>query len=115
MKRYLALGLCFAAFGATVGFAAETAVAGQGAVVTNRGNQTYYYAPSGNRQTYYRQPTAQPRRSYSMGPNSGVWPNYPNYGNPVGAAYSKAAGMRQGQWFGTFGLHPADAKARGAY
>jgi hypothetical protein len=47
--------------------------------------------------------------------SSGVWPNYPNYGNPVGAAYSKAAGMRQGQWFGTFGLHPADARARGAY
>ncbi len=55
------------------------------------------------------------RQSSSRSGSSGVWPNYPNYGNPVGAAYSKAAGMRQGQWFGTFGLHPADARARGAY
>jgi hypothetical protein len=45
-----------------------------------------------------------------------VWPFYPNYGNnPVGAAYSQAAGMRPGQFFGTFGLRPADARARGAY
>lgn len=71
-------------------------------------------APATRQRTYYRAPA----RTYSVAPrssSSGVWPFYPNYGNPVGAAYSRAAGMRQGQWFGTFGLHPADAKARGAY
>jgi len=54
--------------------------------------------------------------NYSMNRPATVWPGYPNYGNnPVGAAYSAAAGMRPGQFFGTFGLRPADARARGAY
>ncbi len=65
-------------------------------------------------QRYYR---TAPVRSYSYYPRTtNVWPYYPNYGNnSVGAAYSQAAGMRQGQFFGTFGLRPADARARGAY
>jgi hypothetical protein len=54
--------------------------------------------------------------NYSTNRPASVWPVYPNYGNnPVGAAYSAAAGMRPGQFFGTFGLRPADARARGAY
>jgi len=68
---------------------------------------------------YQSQPQhyAVPAQSYSSAPRTGsVWPYYPNYGNnPVGAAYSPAAGMRPGQFFGTFGLRPADARARGAY
>ncbi len=57
-------------------------------------------------------PTA--RRAYSAPPTL-PWPAYANYGNPVGAQYSKAAGLRQGQMFGTFGQRPADARARGGY
>ncbi len=68
------------------------------------------------------QPAAAPQATmahqgsnYPMNRPASVWPVYPNYGNPVGAAYSAAAGLRPGQFFGTFGLRPADARARGAY
>lgn len=63
------------------------------------------------------QPWPAPARRYSNNglPAGSAWPVYPNYGNPVGAAYSPAAGLRPGQFFGTFGLRPADARARGAY
>jgi hypothetical protein len=61
---------------------------------------------------YAPRPTA--RRSYSAPPTL-PWPAYANYGNPVGSSYSKAAGLRSGQIFGTFGNRPADARARGAY
>ncbi len=73
----------------------------------------YYYRSQPANQAYQ----SAPARAYSTTPrSSGVWPYYPNYGNnPVGAAYSQAAGMRPGQFFGTFGLRPADARARGAY
>ena len=73
-----------------------------------------YYYPS-QQSGAYNYPAQG--RAYSTVPRtSGVWPYYPNYGNnPVGAAYSQAAGMRPGQFFGTFGLRPADARARGAY
>ncbi len=59
-----------------------------------------------------QRPTA--RRSYSAPPTL-PWPAYANYGNPVGSSYSRAAGLRSGQIFGTFGNRPADARARGSY
>jgi ABC-type transporter Mla subunit MlaD len=67
-----------------------------------------------------QQQAAAPAATASQGSNyapraANVWPGYPNYGNPVGSAYSAAAGLRPGQFFGTFGLRPADARARGAY
>jgi hypothetical protein len=67
--------------------------------------------------TYQSAPVNQPAQVYrgSSMPAGSVWPVYPNYGNPVGSAYSAAAGLRPGQFFGTFGLRPADARARGAY
>jgi hypothetical protein len=55
------------------------------------------------------------RRSYSYASSYTPWPYYPNYGYSTGAAYSAAAGMRPGQVYGTFGLRPADARARGNY
>ncbi len=55
------------------------------------------------------------RRSYSYAPSYAPWPYYPNYGYSTGAAYSPAAGMRPGQVYGTFGMRPADARARGNY
>lgn len=71
----------------------------------------------GGRHFRYSQPAAPAAHQVSQAgaPTTNVWPYAPNYGNPVGAMYSKAAGMRQGQFFGTFGLRPADARARGAY
>ena len=85
-------------------------------------NGVYYYYPNEVRQAA---PAAAPttavqsqgvRRSYSYAPGTTtVWPYYPNFGNATGAAYSPAAGMRQGQVYGTFGLRPADARARGNY
>jgi hypothetical protein len=59
-----------------------------------------------------QRPTA--RRAYSAPPTL-PWPAYANYGNAVGKSYSKAAGLREGQIFGTFGARPADARARGGY
>lgn len=75
-------------------------------------------APVTQRAPVAAQPWPAPAQRYSYGnglPAGTAWPVYPNYGNPVGAAYSPAAGLRPGQFFGTFGLRPADARARGAY
>lgn len=75
-------------------------------------------APATQRAPVAAQPWPAPaQQRYSSGglPAGRAWPVYPNYGNPVGAAYSDAAGLRPGQFFGTFGLRPADARARGAY
>jgi hypothetical protein len=77
--------------------------------------------PWRNRRYQTSQPAAQarvvtPGSSANGFARANVWPYYSSSaGNPVGAAYSPAAGLRQGQWFGTFGLRPADARARGAY
>lgn len=60
-----------------------------------------------------RAPMAQ--RRYSYAPSYTPWPYYPDYGYSVGQAYSPAAGMRQGQVYGTFGLRPANARAAGNY
>jgi hypothetical protein len=60
-------------------------------------------------------PAQGTRRTYSYAPSYTPWPYYPNYGYSTGAAYSAAAGMRPGQVYGTFGLRPADARARGNY
>ena len=61
--------------------------------------------------------TTQTQQTYAgSGTWNNVWPYYASSNrNSVGASYSPAAGLRQGQWFGTFGLRPADARARGAY
>ena len=56
-----------------------------------------------------------PQRAYSYAPSPTPWPYYPNYGNWEGTAYSPAATLRPGQVYGTFGLRPADARARGNY
>ncbi len=85
-------------------------------------NGRYYYYPKEVRaaapaagQTAVAVPGQGVRRSYSYAPSYAPWPYYPNYGYSTGAAYSPAAGMRAGQVYGTFGLRPADARARGNY
>jgi hypothetical protein len=55
------------------------------------------------------------QRSYSYAPPYTPWPYYPNYGYSTGAVYGPAAGLRPGQVYGTFGMRPADARARGNY
>lgn len=65
-----------------------------------------------------RAPVAQApmaQRRYSYAPAPAPWPYYPNYGYWAGSAYSRAAAMREGQVYGTFGLRPANARAAGNY
>ncbi len=84
-----------------------------------RARRGYYYyqnAPAATATTTTAAAPATARgRSYSIAPGSTAWPYYPNYGNWEGTAYSPAASLRPGQVYGTFGLRPADARARGNY
>jgi hypothetical protein len=74
------------------------------------------YGDDSSMQAGAAQPAQRPtaRRANSVPPTL-PWPAYANYGNVVGRRYSKAAGLREGQVFGTFGARPADARARGSY
>jgi hypothetical protein len=92
---------------AVIASAASSQAAGLRHGWRNRQTQSVNNAP----QTAGTPLRSAPAYSGGTAPAS-VWPNY---GNSVGAAYSAAAGLRQGQFFGTFGLRPADARARGAY
>ncbi len=102
---------------AACGAAVAVAIVAFGASDAEAGWRNRYYnnQPAGDQQTQKTQP-ARPAQQQAAAPwpgnpypanrSASVWPGYPNYGNPVGAAYSPAAGLRQGQFFGTFGSSP---------
>ncbi len=83
----------------------------QGAVAAPRVNQqpTWRYSNSPVHRNYYYAPAP---RYYS---GALPWPGFPTdqFDPAIARAYSPAAGLRPGQVFGTFGIHPAGARVMG--